>query len=56
MICPSCKCNNDTVIDTRPYDEGRMVWRRRKCLVCSFRWTTFEGNEAEKMHDKLFTY
>jgi transcriptional repressor NrdR len=40
--CPFCKENKDKVIDSRSSDAGRVIRRRRQCLVCKRRFTTYE--------------
>lgn len=42
MKCADCGKDNDTVIDSRALKGGRIIRRRRKCLVCDARWTTHE--------------
>ncbi|MHC4757875.1 MAG: transcriptional regulator NrdR [Planctomycetota bacterium] len=42
MRCPFCKENQDKVIDSRSSDAGRVIRRRRQCLVCKRRFTTYE--------------
>ena len=43
MNCPSCGSADSTkVIDSRPVEESNSVRRRRECLVCQFRFTTYE--------------
>lgn len=42
MNCPSCGSNQVRVIDSRPVDEGTSVRRRRLCMACDCKWTTFE--------------
>ncbi|MHC4131950.1 MAG: transcriptional regulator NrdR [Planctomycetota bacterium] len=42
MRCPFCKENRDKVIDSRSSDAGRVIRRRRQCLVCKRRFTTYE--------------
>jgi transcriptional repressor NrdR len=42
MKCPYCQEDNDKVIDSRSGDEGYAIRRRRECLACSKRFTTFE--------------
>ena len=42
MRCPFCKENQDKVIDSRSSDAGRIIRRRRQCLVCGKRFTTYE--------------
>ncbi len=46
MRCPYCSENRDKVIDSRGADEGRMIRRRRECLACGKRFTTYEHIEA----------
>ena len=40
--CPFCKEDQDKVIDSRSSEGGRVIRRRRECLVCSRRFTTYE--------------
>jgi len=48
--CPFCREDKDKVIDSRSSDGGRVVRRRRKCLACSRRFTTYERiEEAVKL-------
>jgi transcriptional repressor NrdR len=42
MRCPFCKEDRDKVIDSRSSDGGRTIRRRRQCLVCKKRFTTYE--------------
>lgn len=42
MRCPFCKENRDRVIDSRSSDAGRVIRRRRQCLTCKRRFTTYE--------------
>lgn len=42
MRCPYCKEDKDKVIDSRSSEGGRVIRRRRECLVCSRRFTTYE--------------
>ena len=43
MRCPKCSSNDDKVIETRSSKEGDTIRRRRQCLQCGFRFTTFES-------------
>jgi transcriptional repressor NrdR len=43
--CPSCQADDTKVVDSRLADEGAAVRRRRQCLSCSFRFTTYERLE-----------
>ena len=45
MICPYCAADNDKVIDSRASDGGLVIRRRRECMVCSKRFTTYERVE-----------
>lgn len=42
MKCPFCNYSESKVIDSRPTDEGERIRRRRECLKCSKRFTTYE--------------
>ena len=42
MKCPVCGCADSKVIDSRPVEEGNSIRRRRECLACQKRFTTFE--------------
>lgn len=42
MRCPQCKCQDDKVVDSRTAKEGAAVRRRRECLNCGHRFTTYE--------------
>ncbi len=45
MKCPFCKSYNTKVVDSRPAEDGGAVRRRRECLECSERFTTYETVE-----------
>ncbi|MBA4028561.1 MAG: transcriptional regulator NrdR [Planctomyces sp.] len=45
MICPYCQHNDDKVIDSRASEGGRVIRRRRECLACRKRFTTYERIE-----------
>ncbi|MDO8136219.1 MAG: transcriptional regulator NrdR [Candidatus Brocadiales bacterium] len=45
MQCPFCKQDNDKVINSRPSSDGLNVKRRRECLNCKRRYTTYERIE-----------
>ena len=47
MQCPFCGQDNDKVVDSRAADGGRSVRRRRQCLACNRRYTTYERPEQE---------
>lgn len=42
MKCPYCSHEESKVIDSRPTDEGERIRRRRECLKCKKRFTTYE--------------
>ncbi len=46
MKCPYCGFTDSKVIDSRPTDEGERIRRRRECLRCSKRFTTYEVVES----------
>jgi transcriptional repressor NrdR len=46
MKCPSCASDNIKVVDSRPVDENNSIRRRRECLDCQTRFTTYEIIEA----------
>ena len=49
MRCPRCADDNDRVIDSRAVREGSAVRRRRECLVCGERFTTYEAVETRPL-------
>ena len=42
MKCPFCGYSDSKVIDSRPAEEGSTIRRRRECLACQKRFTTYE--------------
>ena len=46
MKCPYCGDSESKVIDSRPTDEGERILRRRECLKCGKRFTTYEVIET----------
>ena len=46
MKCPYCGFEESKVIDSRPTDEGERIRRRRECLKCAKRFTTYELIES----------
>lgn len=46
MKCPYCGYSESKVIDSRPTDEGERIRRRRECLNCANRFTTYEVIET----------
>jgi transcriptional repressor NrdR len=45
MRCPKCGQQDDKVIDSRASREGATIRRRRECLACGYRFTTYEEVE-----------
>ena len=46
MRCPFCGATDSKVIDSRPTDDGSKIRRRRECIQCQKRFTTFEAIET----------
>ena len=46
MKCPFCAYLESKVVDSRPADEGASIRRRRECLACHKRFTTYETMES----------
>ena len=42
MRCPFCSATEDKVVDTRPSDDEQIIRRRRECIACGKRFTTYE--------------
>ena len=49
MRCPYCGYSESKVIDSRPTEEGSSIGRRRECLSCKKRFTTYETVESLPM-------
>lgn len=49
MKCPACGFADSKVIDSRPVEEGNSIRRRRECLACQKRFTTFETVETAQV-------
>lgn len=49
MRCPHCNENNDKVIESRSLAGGDCIRRRRECLVCGYRFTSYERLEVKKL-------
>lgn len=47
MLCPFCNTNETKVIDSRLVDESNQIRRRRECLGCGERFTTYESAELD---------
>jgi transcriptional repressor NrdR len=49
MRCPKCGCQEDKVIDSRASREGATIRRRRECIACAHRFTTYEQIERTRL-------
>ncbi len=49
MKCPQCGSFKDKVVDSRQSKDGTVIRRRRECLECGYRFTTYERFEEEKI-------
>ena len=49
MRCPFCGFEDQKVLDSRPAKEGLAIRRRRECIACSRRFTTFEEPERPRL-------
>lgn len=49
MRCPKCGCADSKVIDSRTADKGQSIRRRRECLECKYRFTTYERRETQQL-------
>ncbi len=47
MRCPNCGCQEDKVVDSRASREGATIRRRRECISCQHRFTTYEEIERD---------
>ncbi|MFI5292320.1 MAG: transcriptional regulator NrdR [Candidatus Limnocylindrales bacterium] len=47
--CPTCGADETRVIDSRDQDDGATIRRRRECVACEARFTTFERVEAARL-------
>src|SRR5438067_11892442 len=49
MRCPKCGSRDDKVIDSRQSRDGSSIRRRRECLKCKYRFTTYEEIERSDL-------
>ena len=49
MKCPYCSFSESKVVDSRPADDGEKIRRRRECLSCGKRFTTYEIVESSPL-------
>jgi len=49
MKCPKCGVDDDKVLDSRSAREGASIRRRRECLKCGYRFTTYEEIDRDEV-------
>ena len=49
MKCQFCNCPDSRVVDSRPTDDGNSIRRRRECINCGKRFTTYEKIEVQQL-------
>jgi len=49
MKCPKCQNDDDKVLDSRSARDGAAIRRRRECLKCGFRFTTYEEIDRDEV-------
>lgn len=49
MRCPHCGNEESKVVDSRAFDDGTSIRRRRECLACAERFTTYERREENPL-------
>ena len=49
MRCPQCESRDSRVVDSRDLDDAATIRRRRECLACGARFTTYERVEAARL-------
>lgn len=49
MRCPHCQANNDKVLESRTNHAGTVIRRRRECLACGYRFTSYEKIEDKPL-------
>jgi transcriptional repressor NrdR len=49
MRCPSCNSLDTQVKDSRPTEDSAVIRRRRVCIACNFRFTTFERVQLREL-------
>ena len=52
MKCPYCGYKESRVVDSRPADEGSSIRRRRECLACERRFTTYKKDGSRQSFDR----
>ena len=54
MKCQFCNCPDSRVVDSRPTEEGSSIRRRRECINCGRRFTTYEKVEMPQLLDQRY--
>lgn len=49
MKCPKCTVDHDKVLDSRAVRDGAAIRRRRECLECGYRYTTYEEIDRDEV-------
>ena len=49
MKCPKCQADDDKVLDSRSARDGAAIRRRRECLTCGHRFTTYEEVDRDEV-------
>jgi len=49
MKCPKCQVDDDKVLDSRSARDGAAIRRRRECLKCGYRFTTYEEIDRDEV-------
>lgn len=49
MKCPKCHADDDKVLDSRSARDGAAIRRRRECLKCGYRFTTYEEIDRDEV-------
>ncbi len=49
MRCPKCQADDDKVLDSRGARDGAAIRRRRECLKCGYRFTTYEEVDRDEL-------
>ena len=49
MKCPKCRADDDKVLDSRSARDGAAIRRRRECLACGHRFTTYEEVDRDEV-------
>ena len=49
MKCPKCQADDDKVLDSRGARDGAAIRRRRECLKCGYRFTTYEEIDRDEL-------